>query len=141
MSLALCLLLAGCGTLQAYSGSAQPADGLALLRPELSLGSHVVLEEVNGISVRFWQDRAVVAPGPLQVRATAVLTHSYRTLTRRHELEFDAVSGEEYTLSADWHLYGARVQVFDQHGELVAEAVEPPPPLRVMRSEPVGARQ
>ena len=132
------LALAACGTLKAYPGPQHSASSVALLKPELALGSHVVLQEVNGVSVHFWQDRAEVEPGPLQIRVMAVLTHSYRTLARRHELEFDAIAGNEYTFRADWFLYGPRIRVFDRDGQLVVEALEPPPPLRVLRSETVG---
>ena len=135
----LCVALSGCGTLKAYPGPRSEANSVALLKPALALSSHVVLEEVNGESVRFWQDRAEVKPGLQRVQALAVLTQAYRTVMRRHVLEFEAAAGHEYTLSADWYLYGPRIRVFDREGKLVAEALAPPPPLRVLRTETVGA--
>ena len=124
---ALCAL--GCGTLQAYPGPRRAPVEVALLKPAASNSAHVVLDAVNGHELGLLQDRVEVLPGVAHVRATVILEHGPRKITRSHEFSFEAKPGGEYTLSADWFLYGPRIRVADAQGIYVAEAVTRPDQL------------
>lgn len=134
MLLALCAL--GCGTLQAYPGPGRVRTEVALVSPAASNASHVVLDAVNGRELTWLQDRVEVLPGTVQVRATVILVHGPRKITRTHEFDFEAEPGGTYTLAADWFLYGPRIRVADRHGVYIAEAVTRPGRLPQVSGRP-----
>lgn len=120
------LWMTGCGTLRTYPGPRLAAERVARIAPGPSDFAMVVIDSVNGLPLNLLQDRAEVLPGPQSLTTTIILDYAGRAYTAHQEVEFAAEPGREYTLQADWFLYGPRIRVEDERGELVGQSLTPP---------------
>ena len=107
---------------------------MALIRAGRGDPGHVVLQSVNGLRLGALQGSAELLPGPQELRAVLHFRRGQHTRAAERALRFEARAGVRYTAHADWFLYGPRLTVRDQDGEIVAEVRTPLPPL-----QPVGA--
>lgn len=141
--LLLLLILCGvsaCGTLRTYPGPARSPENVARIRPAAVEGALVVIEAVNGKRLGPFRDRVEVLPGPQSLLAVVVIESGPRAYTAEQQLDFDAEAGREYRLVADWFLYGPRLRVEDERGEVVSESLTPPrrePSVTLRRPLPI----